>query len=218
MKFKWPAFAQVIGKSTIDWFDAWIDFEVISLFWLIAQVTVIFGPPVTFGVYYALNVLIRTGENVGIKGVLLGTKMYFWRGLGWGAMNWAVLILGAINLNFYYANLDTNPKFFASIFAIIVIAFWIITQFYALPFFMAQEDKKIFLAIRNGFLLAMGTPPFTLGILVFAVILLALCVLLILPTLFGIPVLIMMLGTQALYDRLEVLGFVKKDIDPREVK
>ena len=217
MKFKWPAFAQVIGKSVVDWSDAWIDYEVIALFWLISQVTIIFGPPVTFGVYYAINVLIRKGENVGIKGVLKGTKMYFWRGLGWGAMNWAVLIIGPIYLTFY-GNLETNLGFFAHIVVLIVLVLWIIAQFYALPFFMFQEKKKMFLAIRFGFFLALSTPLFTLGILVFAVILLALCTLLIIPTFFGIPVLLMILGTRALYDRLESFGLLKKVEDSREVE
>lgn len=213
MKFKWPAFFHVIGKSVVDWWDTWIDFEVITIFWLIAQVTVIFGPPVTFGVYYAINVLIRTGEYVGIKGVLLGTKMYFWRGLGWGAMNWAALIIGAICLTFY-GNLNTNLSFFALMVVIMALTLWIVAQFYALPFFMAQEKQKIFLAIRNSFFLAMASPLFTLGILVFAVICLALCGLLIFPMFLGIPVLMMMVGTRAFYDRLEAFGLLKKDVNP----
>jgi hypothetical protein len=217
MKLKLPAFMLVIKNSVLDWWDAWIDFEVISMFWLLAQVTVIFGPPVTFGVYYAINVLIRTGENIGIKGVLQGTKQYFWRGLGWGALNWAVLLIGAVNINFY-GNMNTNLGFIARMIVTVVLAGWIITQYFALPFFMAQEEEKIFLAIRNGFFVALASPLFSLGILLTVALLLASCGLLIIPTFFGVPVLLMILGTRALYNRLEVFGVRKKDVDPREVR
>jgi hypothetical protein len=214
---KWPAIALVIGKSAVDWYYGWVDFVLMTLFWVVAQVTVFFGPPVTFGFYYAINVLIETGENVGIKGVLLGTKKYFWKGLGWGVVNWVVFILAAINF-YFYENLDNDFGFFIEFFVIILFVVWIITQYFALPVFFVQENKSIFLAMRNGFFLAMGSPFFSLGILVLTAVLLALCIWLVIPIFIGVPGLIMMLGTRAAYHRLETLGLVKEEIDPREVE
>ena len=213
---KWPAFLRVFGKSVVDWWDGWMDFEIMGVVWLIAQVTVILGPPATFGVYYAVNTLIRTGENIGLRGAIDGARKYFLRGLAWGAMNWAVLIISFINMSFYF-NLQTQIGLIALIFIAFVTALWLIVQFYAVPFYMAQEQEKIFLAFRNGLYLALASPLFTLGLMIFVLVIIALSVVFVIPAFLALPMLVPVLATRALYDRLEAFGIRKKDPDPREV-
>lgn len=213
---KWPAFLRVFGKSVVDWWDGWMDFEIMGLVWLIAQVTVILGPPATFGVYYAVNTLIRTGENIGLRGAIDGAKKYFFKGLAWGAMNWAVLIISFINMSFYY-NLQSQIGLVALIFIAFITALWLIVQFYTVPFYMAQEQEKIFLALRNGLYLALASPLFTLGLMIFVIVIIILSVLLVIPAFLALPMLIPVLATRALYERLEAFGLRKKDPDPREV-
>jgi len=217
MDLKWPAFARVLKKSAVDWYVGWLDFEIMSLVWLVAQATVIFGPPVTFGVYHTLHVLFHTGENLGVRGILQGTKIYFWRAWAWAAVNGVVLTIAAINFIFYQ-NLQSDLGFVLNGVVLTLLALWLITQYYALPFLMVQGHNSIFRAMRNGFLLALSSPLFTLGIAFFAVIILLLCIVLVLPALIALPLLFMLLSTAAVRDRLQTIGLLEKEVDPKELR
>lgn len=217
MKLRLPAFLRVFGKSAVDWYDAWLDMTVMGILWLIAQVTIILGPPATFGVYYVVNLMIRTGENRGIKGMLEGAKKYFWQSLGWGALNLLVLVIAVVNFTFY-SQVNSPFAFAAQVFVMVLTGLWLMTQFYTVPFFMAQQEERILLALRNGFFMAVGTLFFTVGLMILEILIIALCVFLILPAFLGVPLFIPVLGTRALYDRLEAFGLRKKDPDPREIQ
>ncbi|GAP06519.1 protein of unknown function, DUF624 [Anaerolinea thermolimosa] len=217
MKLHLPAFLRVFGKSAVDWYDAWLDMTVMGILWLIAQVTIILGPPATFGVYYVVNLMIRTGENRGIKGMFEGAKKYFWQSLGWGALNLLVLVIAVVNFTFY-SQVNSPFAFAAQVFVMVLTGLWLMTQFYTVPFFMAQQEERILLALRNGFFMAVGTLFFTVGLMILEILIIALCVFLILPAFLGVPLFIPVLGTRALYDRLEAFGLRKKDPDPREIQ
>ncbi len=49
MVLKFPAVLRVIGRSIVDWWDSWLDMVLVTIVWFVAQITVIFGPPATFG-------------------------------------------------------------------------------------------------------------------------------------------------------------------------
>lgn len=217
MKLRLPAFLSVFGKSAVDWYDAWLDMTVMGILWLIAQATIVLGPPATFGVYYVVNLMIRTGDNRGIKGMFEGAKKYFWQSLGWGGLNLLVLVIAVVNLLFY-SQIDSPFAFAAQVLILVLTGLWLMTQFYTVPFFMAQQEERVLLALRNGFFMAIGTLFFTLGLMILEILIIALCVVLILPSFLGVPLLIPVLGTRALYDRLEAFGIKKKDPDPREIE
>ena len=215
---KLPASFQTIARGVVDWWDGWLDFEVITLVWFFAQVTIILGPPATFGMYYVANKMLRDGEALGVKGMFQGARIYFGKAMLWGLLNWLALLLGAVNLVFYYQNLDKVWGLAAEFLILILLALWLMTQFYAVPFFMEQVNQSVFLAIRNGFYLSLGSLFYTLMIMVFVVSLIVLSTAFVIPIFLGAPALIAMLGTRALFDRLIALGLKQADPDPKEVK
>lgn len=217
MKSKFPAFLRIFGKSAVDWYDSWLDMTIIGIVWLFAQATIILGPTVTFGVYYAVNNLIRSGENLGVKGVLEGARKYFLKSLGWGALSWLVGFIVVVNFQFYNS-LDTTLGLVARIFVIVLTMVWLLAQFYAVAFFMAQEKENIFLALRNGLYMALASLPYTVGLMIFVILIIALSSALVIPAFMGLPMLIPVLSTRALYDRLEAFGLKEKEIDPKEVR
>ena len=217
MKSKFPAFLRIFGKSAVDWYDSWLDMTIIGIVWLFAQATIILGPAVTFGVYYAVNNLIRSGENLGVKGVLEGARKYFLKSLGWGALSWLVGFIVVVNFQFYNS-LDTTLGLVARIFVIVLTMVWLLAQFYAVAFFMAQEKENIFLALRNGLYMALASLPYTVGLMIFVVLIIGLSSALVIPAFLGLPMLITELSTRALYDRLEAFGLKEKEIDPKEVR
>ncbi len=216
MKFKWPVFLKVFGRSAVDWYDAWLDMTLIGIVWLVAQVTIVLGPPATFGVYYVVDSMVRTGDNPGVKGLFEGARKYFLKGLAWGALNWLAAAIAVVNF-WFYSSLESTFGIIARTFIGILAVLWAVMQFYTAPFIMAQENENLFLALRNSLYLVLASLPFTLGLMVFVVLIIALSGVLILPAFLGLPMLIAVLGCRALYDRLEAYGLKKKDPEPREV-
>lgn len=216
MKFKFPAFLSTFGRSTVDWYDAWLDMTLIGMLWLVAQITIILGPAATFGVYYVTSSMIRSGESLGVKGMIEGSRKYFLKALAWGAMNWIVAAVTVVNFIFYL-NVDSPLGYIARVMIVVLSLLWMMTQFYTVPFVLAQEQENLFLALRNGFYLTLATLPYTIGLMIIVVLIIALSAVLILPAFLGVPMLIAVMGTRALYDRLEAFGLRKKDPEPKEV-
>ena len=201
---KWPAPLRVIGKSVVDWWDGWLDFEIITIVWFFAQFTVILGPPATFGLYHVIHVMAREGEATGVKGMIQGARMYFGKALFWGLINWVAVILAYVNIAFYL-QMGTTLGAIAMWIVIILSVTYLVAQFYTVAFFMQMKDdqKKVFVAFRNGLFLALGTPIFSFVLVLFAVVLIALSGALIIPIFLGVPALIAVLGTRGMIDRLE---------------
>jgi uncharacterized membrane protein YesL len=216
MKMRWPAFLKAFGQSVVDWYDAWLDMTVIGIVWLLAQLTIVLGPPATFGVYYVAYHMIRNGESLGVKGMIVGARKYFLKGLAWGAINWLVAVITVTNF-WFYSNLESEVGIVVRFVVLVLAGLWLMTQFYTVPFFMAQEQERVLLAIKNAFFLAMATLPYTLGLMIFVILDIGLSSVLILPAFLGLPMLIPVMATRTLFDRLGALGLVKKDPDPREV-
>jgi hypothetical protein len=214
---KWPAPLGVIGKSVVAWWDAWLDFELITIVWFFAQFTVILGPPATFGVYHVIHVMAHEGEATGLRGMFDGARMYFGKALVWGVVNWAALILAYVNIVFY-SQMATTLGLIARWIVILMTITYLVTQFYAVAFFMQMKDenKNVFLALKNGLYLALGQPVFTFVLVIFASIL-VLSFSLVIPIFLGVPALIAVLGTYGMRDRLTTFGLLRKEIEPREV-
>jgi uncharacterized membrane protein YesL len=117
----------------------------------------------------------------------------------------------------FYSNLESEVGIVVRFVVLVLAGLWLMTQFYTVPFFMAQEQERVLLAIKNAFFLAMATLPYTLGLMIFVILDIGLSSVLILPAFLGLPMLIPVMATRTLFDRLGALGLVKKDPDPREV-
>ncbi|MBI4929068.1 MAG: hypothetical protein HY835_14970 [Anaerolineae bacterium] len=216
MQSKLPAFLRVFWRSAIDWYDSWLDWLLIGVVWLLAQMTVILGPAASFGVYYVANVMVREGQSLGLKGAFAGAKKYFGVALLWGVINWAVVLLTAVNI-FFYGNMENMFGLVARYLIIGIAILWMVVQFYHVPFFMALEEEKIFPALRNAFFITLASFPFTLGLMIFVILVIGLSSVLVIPAFLGLPMLIPVMDTLALYDRQEVFVLRKKDVEPRDV-
>lgn len=216
MKVKIPAVLSVIGRSAVDWWDAWLDCVLITLVWLVAQISIVLGPPATFGVHYVINNML-SGENLGVRGVISGMRMYFGKSWVWGAINLLSLLVIYINFMFYQQWNEPAAAFLRPVVVLIAIL-WFTTQFYALPFFMELKEPNVFAAYRNGFFMMMASPIYSFVLIFVVVILLVVSIGFILPFFLGLPMFGAILSARAVQDRLVAFGLRKKDLDPREVR
>lgn len=216
MKVKLPAVFSVIGRSAVDWWDAWLDCVLITMVWLVAQISIVLGPPATFGVYYVINNLL-SGESQGPRGVITGMRLYFGKAWIWGGINLLSLAIVYVNVVFYQQWENPAALFLRPV-VILIAVMWYVTQFYALPFFMELKDPNVFQAIRNGFFLMMASPLYSIVLMVVVILLLGVSIFFVLPFFLGLPMFAVILSARAVQDRLVAFGLRKKDIDPKEVR
>jgi uncharacterized membrane protein YesL len=199
-----PASIQVIVRAVVDWWDDWVSLELINLLWVLSWVTIILGPPATMGVYYVTSRL-SDGEGLGISGFIEGSRRYFLQ--GWLLMLLNVVLIFVFIVNYlFYGTLESSwADVLKGVFLLLGI-FWFVIQFYAIPYLLEQEEKKVHVALKNGLFTVFAAPAFTLTVFGISALLIVVSVVLIFPALLGIPCLIAMIGSRAVIDRLEEFG------------
>ena len=211
-----PASLRVIGRSVVDWWDGWLDMVLVIIVWFIAQLTIVLGPPATFGLYHVVYNMFN-GEATGVRGMIEGGRQYFGKAWIWGIINLLVVITIYVNIIFY-GGIEAIWGFYLQIFIIFLAVLWILTQFYGLPFFFEQEVKSLKIALRNGLFTTLASPFFSLILLVIILLVVVLSSVFIIPTFLGLPGLIPMMGFRALQNRLETFGIRKPEKSPKEIE
>jgi len=198
---RFPVPLQVVAQALSDWWDDWINMALISLVWLLCWVTIVLGPPATFGLYYVTNQLVR-GRSLGLRGFLEGGRRYFLKSWLWMLLNLAAAAVSAVNI-WFYGQLDADWAGIARAFPLFLGLTWLVVQFYALPYLMEQKDESLKLALRNGLFTLLAAPGYTAVVAGLAAIVAVLSVWLVAPLLLGVPCLIAALGNRAVQERLE---------------
>lgn len=217
MRLHFPASLRVIGRSFVDWWDGWLDTVVMTLVWVVAQVTVILGPPATFGVYYVIHDMVVDGQAQGIPGMIRGARMYFGKAWLWGLIN--LLVVGILVINIYfYGGIKAFWGLYLQVFVLMVLLVWIMTQFYALAYFMELETKSLWTAMKNGLFTSLAAPFFTFVIIVLVIILTLLSFGLVIPLFLGLFGVIPFLAFRAIDDRLVAFGLRKPEKTPKEIE
>lgn len=208
---KWPVPLQVIGQALRDWWDDWVNMAVINFIWLLCWVTIVLGPPATFGLYYVTNQLAH-GRSLGPRGLLEGGRRYFLKSWLWMLLNLVAAAVLAANI-WFYGQFDADWAGIVRVFALFLSLAWLVVQFYALPYLMEQEEKSLKLALRNGLFTFLAAPGYTAVVAGLAALLVFLSVWLVAPLLLGTPCLIAALGNRAVRERLETYGVRERKTD-----
>jgi uncharacterized membrane protein YesL len=171
--------------------------------------TVVLGPPATLGMYHVANRLAN-GRSLELGRFWEGIKRYFWVSWLWVLLNLLVAIIQGVSFAFW-----TGQRTFWAIlltgFLVFLTVAWLATQFYALPYLVEQRRKNLGLALRNGLFTAFSAPGYTLVVAGVAAILVVASILFVLPLFVGGPMLIAVLGTWAVRERLETYGVSARD-------
>lgn len=216
MTVKFPASLRVIGRSVVDWWDGWMDMVLMTIVWFLAQITVVLGPPATFGVYYVVHNM-ENGQSLGVRGLIEGGRKYFGVAWLWAVINYVVIFITSFAI-WFYANVKATWGIYAEIIILVIAYLWLCSQFYGLAYFQELEEKKLYVALKNGLLTTMAAPLFTLILLFVTVALLVLSFVFMLPLFLGVPGLVVVLGFRAVYDRLIAFGIRKPEKTPKEIE
>jgi uncharacterized membrane protein YesL len=199
-----PASLRVVGRAFVTWWDDWIPMVVVNLLWAILCLTVVLAPPATFGLY-AVTHALRQGQSRGAAGLLEGVRRYFWVSWGWALLN--ILALGLLGVSYiFYSQVQTSWGSALSGVSLVMLALWIIVQFYTLPFYLEQDQHSLRLAMRNGLFMALAAPGYTFVLALVVAVIITASVALVGPLFLGGPCLIAILGHVAVHERLIAYG------------
>jgi len=196
-----PVPLQVVAQALSDWWDDWINMALISLVWLLCWVTVVLGPPATFGLYYVTNQLAH-GRSLGLRGLVEGGRRYLRQSWLWMLLNLLVATVVVTNV-WFYGQFDADWAAIVRPFPLLLGLAWLVVQFYALPYLMEQEEESLRLALRNGLFTLLAAPGYTVVVAGLAALVAVLSLVLVVPLFVGGPCLIAALGNRAVQERLE---------------
>jgi hypothetical protein len=186
-----------------------LNLAVVTIVWALCLLTVVLGPPATLGLFYVANRLVH-GQSLGISGLIIGVRSYFFKGWVWAVLNLAVFVTLAVSFRFY-GQIDAIWARLLQASALTAALVWLAGQFYFPAYLMEQEEDEVKLALRNGLLTALASPGYTLVVLILCLFIVVFSLGLVIPVAFGVPALAALLVNRALLERLETFGLRERD-------
>jgi hypothetical protein len=167
-----------------------------ALFWLL--------PIVTGAICFVTNQVVH-GNAIGWGTFAKGLRRYWLKSLIVTLIGLVVLILIAINVQFYAVTLQGAwTNFAVSIWAITGI-YWLLVQIYWFPMLLELENEKVLVSLRNALALPFVSPGFSLTILLVLIILAILCIVLTVPLVLFMAALLLLIANRATRSRIEMI-------------
>lgn len=213
---KVPPSLQVLARALDDWWSDWVQMTVVSILWTLSWLTVVLGPPVTFGLAYVAH-RMAYGESPGLGGLLEGARRYLARSYLWALLNLLAAVVLYANL-WFYGRLETSWAPLLQALFWILGALWLAVQFYALAYLMEQERKSLPLALRNGLFTILAAPGYSLVVMGAASLFGAVSLALVAPLVLGGPGLLALIAAHAVRERIETYGLRERGAKGEGVK
>lgn len=195
----------VIRASIVDIWEHLVLVMACSLTWLVLVVLIIPGPPATVALFEMAERLARREPLLEWRDYLRAVRARF--GLGW---RWAAIVTPVVAI--LLIDILAMPRIFsptvaapAQWFFIVTLALWLVVNWYALALLFQQKELSMRLALRNGAVLLLQHPLFTFVLTAVTALLLWLGVILVLVNLLFGPMLVALIGTHAVLDRLALM-------------
>ncbi len=140
----------ILGRAFRDvWQELWT-ILIIQLLFLLGQLLIIFGPPVTVALFYYGN-RIAHDELATERDFLSAVRQYWKPAWRWGGLN--LLAIGLLAGDYYltgrWLSVPTVSAFLQGLYAALLVL-WLLLQLFALPFLFEQEQPSVRQALRNS--------------------------------------------------------------------
>jgi uncharacterized membrane protein YesL len=196
-----PATIRTIVEAFFYWWDDILGQAGISLVWCLSWLTIILGPPVTFGIFYVESQHIR-GSNPGLRGLIEGTRKYFLKSWLWMLANLFIGFLVYVSSGAYLQMGGLWAILARDVVILLGIA-WLVIQFYTIPILMIQERDSLKEAWRNSLLMTLASPFYLLILLIILAFIGVFSLILVFPFILGYFAMYSILASQAVKNRLE---------------
>ncbi len=203
--------SELSASAIVDLWDNAFLVIFCSLAWLFLALLIIPGPPATSRhLLHQREACRRTRHLLEFRDYLRAVWRNFGVGWRWAAINIPVLLIVAVDIRVVPQMVSTNLAVPIQMALYFALALWLIVNWYALAFLFQQEKSSVRQALRNGGVLLLRHPWFSFMLAIITAILLALSfVFVIVNMLFG-PMLVGLIATHAVNDRLEIFRAAKR--------
>ena len=205
---------RMIWDTLKAWWEAWTGLWLIGLVWVLCWMTLVMGPPATFGFFDSARWLI-VEEEINWKHFYRMTKKHFLVSWLWFLAYLLMLFLVFSNYVFYNS-FPNSAGSFLRVLALVVGFLWTAVQFYALPYYVLLEKKSLWIAWKNGLFTILASPIFSL-VLWAVVTALLFFHLIIFPIFLAGPGLVVLLASMAVENRIQKFGIRERDTNEAEV-
>jgi uncharacterized membrane protein YesL len=205
---------QVTRRAIIDLWDHAFLVIFCSLAWLFLFLLIIPGPPATLALFDMAERMARREHLMEFRDYLRAVRTRFGVGWRWAAINIPVLAILIIDINAIPRMFEAPVAVSVQLFFIMALALWLVVNWFALAFLFQQKELSVRQALRNGAVLLLQHPLFTLVLTVITVVLLWLSTILIIVNLLFGPMLVALISTHAVLDRLALLRASRQPATP----
>jgi hypothetical protein len=187
--------AAVLGRALRLWWGEFFLLTLFNLAWLALQLPIVTGPPATAAMYVVAR-RVAAGEVVGPRDGWLALRQMAWPAWRWGLAN--VVVIGAILGNFWAYQDFLGWGWTALRLAWGAIAvLWLAANLFYWPFWLAQSDRRMVIALRNSLLLYLKAPGLGMTLLLACLALSAASVLVTAPLAVGLMAWLALVGVVA---------------------
>lgn len=201
---------RVVRAAIVDLWDNAFLVIFCSLVWLFLVLLIIPGPPATIAIFSISRSIVANEYLLEFRDYLRAVWRNFGVGWRWAAINIPVLLILAVDIRVVPQMFSTTIAASIQLAFYLALGFWIVVNWYALAFLFQQEKASVLQALRNGGVVLLRYPGFSLVLIVATAALLALTfIFVIVNMLFG-PMLMGLISTHAVISRLEIFRAVKR--------
>lgn len=192
----------VIRSGLVDLWDRAFFAIGCSLTWLVLVLLIIPAPPAIVAVFYVSERIIARDHFLEYRDYLRAVRRYFGLGWRWAAINIPVIVILVVDVLVVPQMLSATLALSAQYLLILLLAVWLMVNWFALAFLFQQEEPSVRQALRNGGVLFLRYPGFSLILTFITAILLALSLVFPIVNVFFGPMGAGLIGTYAVVDRL----------------
>jgi uncharacterized membrane protein YesL len=193
----------VMGRVVKATYDELFLCIVMSLLWWASILLVVTAGPATMGLNHVAN-RIANYRRVDMSFFWDGAKRNI--GRGWLILALILVVVGGLLFNiWFYSNAQDWSRAMSFFWTWILLFFLMIAQYF-FPLLWQQEEPTVVLALKNAFLLGLRHPLYSLFMLAFAFLLIALSILLTVPVLLLMPAMVGLAANFGLAGLLQEMG------------
>jgi uncharacterized membrane protein YesL len=153
------------------WWRELLFLLVLNVLWLVAQLTVVLGPPMTVSVYVVARKVME-GDLIDFKDVISAVRQHLAASWAWGALQ--IVVYGVLGFNlFFYARAEGQLVLILRYAWTLLLLAWFTLNLYYWPLYLAQEDRRVATTLSNAGKMILLNPGFTLIYSLLALILVA---------------------------------------------
>lgn len=205
---------RVIRRAIIDLWDHVFLVVFCSLIWLFLFLLIIPGPPATLALFDMAERMARREHLLEFRDYLRAVWARFGVGWRWAAINIPVVAIILVDIYAIPRMVSAEAAVPIQMFFLLALAMWIVINWYALAFLFQQKEASVRQALRNGGVMLLQHPLFTLVLAVITAILLWLSLILVIVNLLFGPMLVALISTNAVINRLELFRAAQKTDAP----